>query len=101
MHIPSFLFYKNPQFNHYLFEKDGTNNVRLLSAANVNGFTILTFQRKLKALDPYDLIIKTNDSQPIIWAIGTMKNGLVGYHDVRSDDFSIDFFRSPKWYSNE
>ncbi|XP_021961187.1 protein Skeletor, isoforms B/C [Folsomia candida] len=79
--------------------KEGANNVRLLSAASVNGFTILTFQRKLQPLDGLDKKIRTNESQPIIWAIGNlMPDNLAGYHEIRNrDDISIDFGRSPKW----
>ncbi|CAL8071837.1 unnamed protein product [Orchesella dallaii] len=78
--------------------KEGTNNVRMLSAASVNGFTILTFQRKLGAADIYDKAILTNGSQPVIWAVGPIKDGLAHYHFLRNkDDLYIDFGRSPRW----
>lgn len=56
----------------------------MLSAASVNGFTILTYQRKLGAADIYDKPILTNGSQPVIWAVGPIKNGEAQYHFLRN-----------------
>lgn len=58
--------------------KDKGNNVRMLSTTSVNGFTILTYQRKLGAADIYDRTILTNGSQPVIWAVGQIMNGEPG-----------------------
>lgn len=53
----------------FIPKQAGSNNVRLLSAALVNGFTMLTFQRPLKAHDELDKSILTNGSQPVIWFV--------------------------------
>lgn len=64
----------NPDF--YLSKsgilQDNVNNIRLLNAAMVNGYSIVTFQRPLKASDQFDLPILTNQSQAIIWAVGPL-----------------------------
>ncbi|KAF6209735.1 hypothetical protein GE061_015484 [Apolygus lucorum] len=76
-----------------------TESVRLLNAALVNGYSIVTYQRPLRAHDGLDRPILTNQSQPIIWAVGPL-NGQeeVSYHSVTSKgDVFIDFGRAPKW----
>jgi len=78
--------------------QEGTNNVRMLSAASVNGFTILTFQRKLGTADIYDKTILTNGSQPVIWAVGPIKDGLAQYHSLRNKGSFVLSFQSI-WFS--
>jgi len=56
----------------------------MLNAAVVDGFTILTFQRKLRTGDAYDKSIRTNGTQPVIWAVGKIDNDLAGYHAIRT-----------------
>lgn len=77
----------------------GTNNVRLLNSAVINEFTMLTFRQPLAAKDRYDTQIYTNESQPIIWAVGPVNSkGEVSYHQkrLRGDEF-FDFGRIPQW----
>lgn len=77
----------------------GTNNVRLLNSAVINDFTMLTFRQPLAAKDRYDTQIYTNESQPIIWAVGpTNSEGEVSYHQKRlRGDLFFDFGRIPQW----
>lgn len=79
--------------------KPGTNNVRLLNSAVINDFTMLTFRQPLHAKDKYDKEIYTNQSQPVIWAVGPVNSqGEVSYHRKRlRDDLSLDFGRIPQW----
>lgn len=47
----------------------------------MNGYSIVTYQRPLRAADRLDLPVYTNTSQPIIWAIGPLNEALqVSYH---------------------
>lgn len=65
----------------------------------VNGYSIVTFQRPLKATDRYDLQITPNASQAIVWAIGPLNQRLeVSYHSLytKGDRF-IQFGREPQW----
>ncbi|XP_068237883.1 protein Skeletor, isoforms B/C isoform X1 [Palaemon carinicauda] len=75
------------------------NNVRLLNAALINDFTMLTFQRPLRAVDSSDVGILTNGSQAVIWAIGPVNSqGDTSYHTLRSrGDMFVDFSRTPRW----
>ncbi|KRT85048.1 hypothetical protein AMK59_2339, partial [Oryctes borbonicus] len=77
----------------------GSNDVKILNAATVNGYSIVTYQRPLKASDPYDKEIITNDTQAIIWAIGPLnQRNEVSYHRLYTKgDFLIDFGRPAKW----
>lgn len=74
--------------------------MRLLNAAMVNGYSIVTYQRPLKASDELDLPISTNGSQAIIWAIGPLneKQEVSFHHNayLKTDRF-IDFGRPPAW----
>lgn len=65
--------------------QSNTESIRLLNAALVNGYSIVTYQRPLRAHDEFDLPIYTNGSQAIIWAIGPL-NSLqeVSYHSITS-----------------
>lgn len=63
---------KNKNQNIFLTLQDNTNNIRLLNAALVNGYSIVTYQRPLKASDEFDLPIYTNQSQAILWAVGPL-----------------------------
>ncbi|XP_014242209.2 protein Skeletor, isoforms B/C [Cimex lectularius] len=82
----------------YVIEPN-TENVRLLNAALVNGYSIVTYQRPLKAHDGLDRPILTTKSQPVIWAVGPLNSKLeVSYHSVTSKgDVFLDFGRPPKW----
>ncbi|KAH1009533.1 hypothetical protein HUJ04_001872 [Dendroctonus ponderosae] len=78
---------------------ENSNNIRLLNAAMVNGYSIVTFQRPLKASDQFDLPILTNQSQAIIWAVGPLnQRDEVSFHSsyLKQDSF-IDFARPAKW----
>ncbi|XP_060880277.1 protein Skeletor, isoforms B/C [Metopolophium dirhodum] len=74
-------------------------SVRLLNAAIVNGYSIVTYQRPLKSKDNLDLPILTNNSQPIIWAVGPLNDKHeVSYHPMFSKEtIKIDFGRLPEW----
>ncbi|XP_077271953.1 DM13 and DOMON_DOH domain-containing protein skeletor isoform X4 [Temnothorax americanus] len=79
--------------------QDNTDSVRLLNAAMVNGYSIVTYQRPLKASDELDLSILTNRSQAIIWAIGPLNERQeVSFHShyLKTDRF-IEFGRPPAW----
>ncbi|KAJ2941652.1 hypothetical protein O0L34_g14710 [Tuta absoluta] len=76
-----------------------TNSIRLLNAALVNGYSIVTYQRSLKAADELDRAVLTNASQPIIWALGPLNSRQeVSYHHhfTKGDRF-IEFGRAPLW----
>ncbi|XP_066581396.1 protein Skeletor, isoforms B/C [Prorops nasuta] len=76
-----------------------TNSVRLLNAALVNGYSIVTYQRPLKPSDELDRQILTNRSQAIIWAIGPLNERQeVSFHPhyLKTDRF-IEFGRPPAW----
>lgn len=78
---------------------DNTNSIRLLNAAIVNDYSIVTYQRPLKAADRYDSPIFVNGSQAIIWAIGPLNQRFeVSYHSqfLKSNKL-IDFGRQPFW----
>lgn len=73
--------------------------MRLLNAAMVNGYSIVTYQRPLKASDELDRPILTNRSQAVIWAIGPLNERQeVSFHSsyLKTDRF-IDFSRPPAW----
>lgn len=65
----------------------------------VNGYSIVTYQRPLKASDEFDKAILTNKSQAVIWAIGPLnqrKEVSFHTHYTMSDRF-FDFGRPAKW----
>ncbi|XP_028028127.1 protein Skeletor, isoforms D/E isoform X2 [Bombyx mandarina] len=76
-----------------------TNSVRVLNAALVNGYSIVTYQRSLRAADELDLPIFTNTSQPVIWAIGPLNSRLEAsyHHTYLKEDKFIEFGRPPMW----
>ncbi|XP_042220743.1 uncharacterized protein LOC121865425 isoform X2 [Homarus americanus] len=76
-----------------------SNNVRLLNAALINDFTMLTFQRPLRSVDFSDAPILTNGSQAVIWAVGPVNSqGDTSYHTLRlRGDMFVDFGRTPQW----
>ncbi|OWR41524.1 DOMON domain-containing protein [Danaus plexippus plexippus] len=79
--------------------RENRSSIRLLNAALVNGYSIVTYQRPLKASDELDLPVYTNISQPIIWAIGPLNSKTqVSYHQhfTKGDRF-IEFGRPPLW----
>lgn len=65
----------------------------------VNGYSIVTYQRPLKASDELDIPITTNGSQAIIWAIGPLNERQeVSFHsDYLKKDQLIEFGRPPRW----
>ena len=70
----------------FLYCQQGNrNNVRLLNAALINDFTMLTFQRPLLNKDlRADRQILTNQSQSVIWAVGPVNSqGDTAYHRIR------------------
>lgn len=76
-----------------------TNSIRLLNAAMVNGYSIITYQRSLLAADELDKPIFTNRSQAVIWAIGPLnQRDEVSFHShyTKGNRF-IDFGRTAKW----
>ncbi|XP_025266940.1 protein Skeletor, isoforms B/C isoform X2 [Camponotus floridanus] len=78
---------------------ENTDSVRLLNAALVNGYSIVTYQRPLRASDELDRPILTNRSQAIIWAIGPLNERQeVSFHSryLKTDRF-IEFSRPPAW----
>ncbi|CAH0684205.1 unnamed protein product [Chilo suppressalis] len=76
-----------------------TNSVRLLNAALVNGYSIVTYQRALKASDELDRPVFTNGTQPIIWALGPLnsRNEVSYHHHFTKGDKFIEFGRPPVW----
>nr|CAD7445311.1 unnamed protein product [Timema bartmani] len=54
--------------------RDNTNSVRLLNAAMVNGYSIVTYQRPLVSQDELDRTVLTNGSQAVIWAVGPLNS---------------------------
>ncbi|XP_014365199.2 protein Skeletor, isoforms D/E isoform X1 [Papilio machaon] len=78
---------------------ENTNSVRLLNAALVNGYSIVTYQRPLRAVDRLDLPVLTNSSQPVIWAIGPLngENEVSYHHHYTKGDKFIEFGRPPVW----
>lgn len=70
-----------------------------MNAATVNGYSIVTYQRPLKATDAYDLPIIGNSSQAIAWAIGPLNQRLeVSFHSLFSKQTKIiKFGREPSW----
>lgn len=79
--------------------ENNSNSIRLLNAAIVNDYSIVTYQRPLKSADKYDQNIFVNGSQAIIWAIGPLNQRFeVSYHSkfLKQNKF-IDFGRQPFW----
>lgn len=51
----------------------------------MNGYSIVTYQRPLRAHDALDFQIYTNGSQAVIWAIGPLNSALeASYHSITS-----------------
>lgn len=65
----------------------------------VNGYSIVTFQRPLKSSDQFDLPIRINGSQAIVWGIGPLNQRTeVSFHSkYTKGDRLIDFGRQPIW----
>lgn len=78
---------------------ENSNSIRLLNAAMVNGYSIVTYQRPLRASDHLDLPIFTNGSQAIVWAVGPLNQRYeVSYHSqVLKNTKLVDFGRQPFW----
>lgn len=63
--------------------QDNTNSVRLLNAALVNGYSIVTYQRPVRAHDALDKPVYTNTSQAVVWAVGPLNSKQeVSYHSL-------------------
>ncbi|XP_011500407.1 PREDICTED: protein Skeletor, isoforms B/C [Ceratosolen solmsi marchali] len=79
--------------------QENTNSVRLLNAAMVNGYSIVTYQRPLRMSDELDQEILTNVSQAIIWAVGPLndKNEVSFHSNYLKGDRFIEFGRPPAW----
>ncbi|XP_049956274.1 protein Skeletor, isoforms D/E-like [Schistocerca serialis cubense] len=79
--------------------REGTNTVLPLNAALVNGYSIVTFQRHLRARDELDLPVLTNQSQAVIWAVGPLndRREVSFHHTFNKHNVLIDFGRSPRW----
>lgn len=78
---------------------ENSSSIRLLNAAMVNGYSIVTYQRPLRASDHLDLPIFTNGSQAIVWAIGPLNQRYeVSFHSqYLKDTKQVDFGRQPYW----
>lgn len=81
-----------------VFEKN-SNSIRLLNAAMVNGFSIVTYQRPLRASDKFDLPVYTNRTQAVVWALGPLNDkSETSYHNkVLRSNRLINFGREPSW----
>lgn len=82
--IESEIYYKKNQISKCF--QGGINNIRLLNAALVNDYVMLTYQRPLKASDELlDVSIVTNATQAVIWAVGNLDaRGQPTYHKLRN-----------------
>lgn len=78
---------------------DNTNSIRLLNAAMVNGYSIVTYQRSLNATDRLDLPIARNGFEAIVWGIGPLnerkETSFHSHYNKRTH--YIDFGRQPTW----
>jgi hypothetical protein len=64
----------------------------------VNGYSIVTYQRPLKAQDELDIDIVTNGTQPIIWAIGPLNSrNEVSYHSLANKSELINHIYLPQY----
>ncbi|KOB77790.1 DOMON domain-containing protein [Operophtera brumata] len=95
---------KGEAVDYYLDAKsqcagENTNSVKLMNSVLANGYSIVTYQRTLKAADELDLPVLTNQSQPIIWAIGPLnsRNEVSYHHHFTKGDKFIEFGRPPVW----
>lgn len=71
----------------------GANNIRLLNAALVNDYVMLTYQRPLKAQDDQDKSIITNGTQAVIWSVGALgPDNEPTYHKLRNKGSSRNLF---------
>lgn len=80
--------------------RNGTDSVLTLNAALVNGFSIVTYQRPLDAVDAvFDLRIPLNETTPIVWAIGPLNERQeVSFHThYNRKTQTIQFGRKPIW----
>ncbi|XP_045474822.1 protein Skeletor, isoforms B/C isoform X2 [Harmonia axyridis] len=79
--------------------RENTGSIKMLNAAKVNGYSIVTYQRPLMADDEFDQPIYANESTAIIWAIGPLNDrNQVSFHSeyLKKDKF-FHFGRYPKW----
>ncbi|XP_011185921.1 protein Skeletor, isoforms B/C isoform X2 [Zeugodacus cucurbitae] len=79
--------------------ENGTNSIRLLNAAWVNGYSIVTYQRSLQSNSILDVPILVNLSQAIVWGIGPLnERNEASYHTYFTRySTQIDFGRQPIW----
>lgn len=73
--------------------------MNLLNAAVVHGYTIVTYQRPLKASDQYDLSIPVVGEQAILWSVGLLNERKeVAYHRKYTKGTRLlNFGRKPQW----
>lgn len=76
-----------------------TNSIRLLNAAMVNGYSIVTYQRSLSSTDSLDLPISISEAESVVWAIGPLNDYReVSFHTYYNKHLhQIEFGRQPKW----
>ncbi|KAI2799824.1 hypothetical protein BLOT_014252 [Blomia tropicalis] len=77
-----------------------TDSIKLLHAAVVNGFSMVTFKRPQLGVDEaYDQHIFSDGQQAVIWAIGPLNSrNEVSYHSLHNHGNKfIDFARTPSW----
>ncbi|XP_070063130.1 protein Skeletor, isoforms B/C isoform X1 [Drosophila virilis] len=79
--------------------QQNTNSIRLLNAAMVNGYSIVTYQRSLASTDSLDLPISVSDAESVVWAIGPLNDYKeVSFHTYYNKHLhQIEFGRQPKW----
>lgn len=79
--------------------EDNTNSIRLLNAAMVNGYSIVTYQRSINATDKLDLPISRNGFEAIVWGIGPLNERKeTSFHTYyNKHTHYIDFSRLPTW----
>ncbi|XP_059469752.1 protein Skeletor, isoforms B/C isoform X2 [Neocloeon triangulifer] len=80
--------------------KEGTESIRLLNSALVNGYSIVTYQRSLKGADDLDRPIFNNGTeQAIIWGVGPLNSKKeVSFHSAYpKGNVKLNFTRVPEW----
>ncbi|KAI9580439.1 hypothetical protein GQX74_010847 [Glossina fuscipes] len=78
---------------------ENSNSIRLLNAAMVNGYSIVTYQRSLNATDKLDLPISITRPEAVVWAIGPLnerKETSFHTHYTKRTHY-VDFGRQPTW----
>lgn len=61
----------------------------------VNGYSIVTYQRPLKAMDDLDRAVRSDKPQPIVWAVGPLNSRQeVSYHSHFTKVYKLEKFNS-------